>query len=144
MFPNHLRFSGVPARNSVHFRGLAHLDQNINTGLQNILKDFDQRVLERGQFPDFVVDVQATPNKVVFKLGSFEGGFEAEPVPEYQGRRYFEVLVFTPSGKSSSKSWVFTGSKQELLGKLQSLDTPQKIKNAIKNLQQSLQQNDYR
>lgn len=106
--------------------------------LEKFMQGYDRRVPEHGQFPaGYEVPFRYKGHLVVFKVGGFISD------PEFYDRRYFEVLVKTPSGNSNSKAWLFRGSKQELESLLKASDAENKVRIHIDQAIDSLQDKKY-
>ena len=106
--------------------------------LDKFMRGYDRRVPEHGQFPaGYEAPFRYRGHIVVFKVG----GFLSEP--EFYDRRYFEVLVKTPSGNSNSKAWLFRGAKGELQTLLTAPDAAQKIRTHIDQAIDTLQDKQY-
>jgi hypothetical protein len=64
------------------------------------------------------------------------------PAPSPPEKRYFAVMVTTPTGGSSSREWLAAGTKSELLAKLRAPDMVSRVVQSIEEGVLGLRQHD--
>ncbi len=123
---------------AIHFGVKQDLSENVTQVLKKMMRDYNRRVPEHGQFPaGYEVPFKYRGHTVVFKVAGFMSD------PEFYDRRYFEVRVTTATGNSNSKAWLFRGSKSELESNLTTPDAPEKIRAHIDEALDTLQDKKY-
>jgi len=108
------------------------------------MKSMLNQVPDVGHFETRELEILGHPGKIVCRIGSFESEGQATVVPEYRGRRFVEIRVFTLSGESNSRAWVFTGPSREILEKISQPEAILKIVDYVRKMKDGLEQGDYK